>query len=150
MKKKFMLTTAGLLSASLMLSSCTTGAVATTGLVLASTALAVGAYKWMKTPDAYNAYQKDAQTVYAAALKVLKEQNYEVVSTDKEDPAKLEVTAKSQSDSKIDIVVKKDKNNLSEIFIKDDSKANATIILNKINAALDAEQVSPQKNSEAS
>ncbi|AXA33097.1 DUF3568 family protein [Francisella sp. Scap27] len=148
MKKKLLLTTAGLLSATLALNSCTTAAVATTGLVLAGTALAIGAYKWMQNPDAYNAYEKSADTVYTAAQDVLKESKYTITSQST-DEKKSEVKATSPSGSAITIVVKKDNADQSEIFIKDDSKATATIILNKINSALDAEQASYDKNSEA-
>ena len=149
MKKKILLTTATLLSASLALNSCTTAAVAVTGLVIASTVLAVGAYKWMKTPDAYNAYEINADTVYTAAKKVLNDENYNINSRSSNKDMS-EVKAKSPNGSEIVIVVKKDNDSQSEIFIKDDSKAKATIILNKINTTLNAEQSSYVLNSENS
>ncbi|KEI34771.1 hypothetical protein FRA_48c14460 [Francisella sp. W12-1067] len=136
MKKK-LLTIATLLAASVALTSCTAEAVAVTGLVLASVAVGALAYEWMENPDAYNAYAKSRDTVFSAVQEVLKENNY-TTTEQTVDQKKSEIKAVSPSGDSINIVVQsaKDNKDQSAIYIKDDSKANATIILNKINEKL--------------
>ncbi|AJC48187.1 hypothetical protein SD28_00170 [Allofrancisella guangzhouensis] len=136
MKKK-LITIATLLAASVAITSCTAEAVAVTGLVLASVAVGALAYKWMENPDAYNAYAKDRNNVFSAVQEVLKENNYTSIEQTV-DQKKSEIKAVSPSGDSINIVVQsaKDNENQSAIYIKDDSKANATIILNKINEKL--------------
>ncbi|WP_081835944.1 DUF3568 family protein [Francisella sp. W12-1067] len=137
MMKKKLLTIATLLAASVALTSCTAEAVAVTGLVLASVAVGALAYEWMENPDAYNAYAKSRDTVFSAVQEVLKENNY-TTTEQTVDQKKSEIKAVSPSGDSINIVVQsaKDNKDQSAIYIKDDSKANATIILNKINEKL--------------
>ena len=137
MMKKKPIIIATLLAASMATTSCTTAAVAVTGLVLASVAVGALAYKWMENPDAYNAYAKNRETVFAAATEVLTENKY-VTKEQNVDEKKSEIKAVSPSGDSIDIVVQsaKDNPNQSALYIKDDSKTDATIILNKINAKL--------------
>ncbi|QIV96389.1 uncharacterized protein DUF3568 [Allofrancisella inopinata] len=137
MMKKKLLTITTLLAASVALTSCTAEAVAVTGLVLASVAVGALAYEWMENPDAYNAYAKSRDTVFLAVQEVLKENNY-TTTEQTVDQKKSEIKAVSPSGDSINIVVQsaKDNKDQSAIYIKDDSKANATIILNKINKKL--------------
>ncbi len=137
MMKKKPIIIATLLAASMTITSCTTAAVAVTGLVLASVAVGALAYKWMENPDAYNSYAKDRETVFSVAKQVLKENEY-VTKEQTVDQKKSEIKAVSPTGDSIDIVVQsaKDNPNQSVLYIKDDSKTDATIILNKINAKL--------------
>ncbi|MED7787734.1 DUF3568 family protein [Francisella sp. 19X1-34] len=137
MMKKKTIIIATLLAASMSITSCTTAAVAVTGLVLASVAVGALAYKWMEDPDAYNAYAKNRETVFAAATEVLKESKY-VTKEQTVDEKKSEIKAVSPTGDTIDIVVQSAKNNpnQSALYIKDDSKTNATIVLNQINQKL--------------
>ena len=126
------------------LTSCTTAAIATTGLVLASVTTGYVAYSWMKNPDASNAYEKSPDQVTQAVKDIIKESGYTVIKTEtsnKDNTYMIE--AQNIQGKKVDFAISPvDGNpNQAKLYIKGTtmsgvSKAESQILLNKINKKL--------------
>jgi len=129
MKKKTKLFMAIIIGFSLV--SCSANQMAITGLALAGTMAAGGAYYWLSHPDAQTAVGQNPKLVVDAVKKTLNKNDYYITSTNQDGP-KTEIDA-TISSSNVEVVVEALSNSESKIYIKDHRGSDqATILLNQI------------------
>jgi hypothetical protein len=118
--------------ASVALSSCSNTQMAVTGLALAGTVAAIGAYEWINNPDAETAVGYDASKVFSVIQNTIKANpEYQITSTDIGNK-KSQLVA-SANGKEVKIVVERIGENASKIYINDSrGKDQAQILLQQI------------------
>jgi hypothetical protein len=118
------------------LTGCSNTQMAVTGLALAGTIAAVGAYGWINNPDAETALDQKSTTVFLAVKNVVEaNSNYTVTST--KVGTKQSQLVLVANNKEVKIVVEDIGNNQTKIYINDGrGKDQAQILLNKIIKAI--------------
>jgi len=129
-KKIKTLSTIGLLSVGLV--GCSNTQMAATGLALAGTMAAIGAYNWVSNPDAETALDESPTKVFQGVQDTIsKNSSYHISSTtvgEKQSQVVAQINNKE-----VKIVVENIGNNESKIYIKDGrGKDQAQILMQKI------------------
>ena len=129
-KKVKLLTAVGLATATL--TSCSNTQMAATGLALAGTMAAYGAYNWVSSADAETALDSESTTVFKDVQKVINGNSiYHITSTTVGEKQSQIIAATNGKEVKV--VVEDIGNNQSKIYIKDGrGKDQATILINEI------------------
>ena len=129
-KKIKALSAIGLLSVSLV--GCSNTQMAATGLALAGTMAAIGAYNWVNNPDAETALDESPTKVFQSVRDTIgNNESYHITSTTVGEKQSQIVAQINQQEVKI--VVENIGNNESKIYIKDGrGKDQAQILLQKI------------------
>lgn len=118
--------------ASVTLSSCSNTQMATTGLALVGTVLAVHTYNWVTNPDAETALGVRANKVFNNARKTIRSNNNYIISSTTKGNKESEIIAYA-GNKEVKVVVENLGNNQSKIYIKDGrGKDQAQILLQQI------------------
>ena len=118
--------------ASVTLASCSNTQMATTGLALVGTVLAVHTYNWVTNPDAETALGVRANKVFNNARKTIRSNNNYIISSTTKGNKESEIIAYA-GNKEVKVVVENLGNNQSKIYIKDGrGKDQAQILLQQI------------------
>ena len=129
-KKLKLLATLGI--ASITLASCSNTQMAVTGLALAGTLAAVGAYNWVSNPDAETAVDNSADNVFKSAQQTIKSNSAYIITSITTGTKQSQVVAQANN-KEVKVVVESIGNNQSKIYIKDGrGKDQAQILLQQI------------------
>ena len=114
------------------LTSCSNTQMAATGLALAGTMAAYGAYGWISSSDAETAFDSSSSKVFEDVQNVIKSNSiYHITSTTVGDKQSQIIAMTDNKEVKV--VVEDIGNNQSKVYIKDGrGKDQATILLNQI------------------
>jgi hypothetical protein len=129
-KKLKLLATLGV--ASVALTSCSNTQMAVTGLALAGTIMAVGAYTWISNPDAETALASSDKNVFKSVQETIQANNSYTIESSTTGRKQSQLMAHANN-KQIKIVVEKIGLNQSKIYIKDGrGKDQAQILLQQI------------------
>ena len=129
-KKIKLLATLGV--ASMTLASCSNAQMAATGLALAGTLAAVGAYNWVSNPDAETALDNSADNVFKSVQKIIQSNNFYKITSTTIGTKQYQIVTQAKN-KEVKIVVEDIGNNQSKLYIKDSrGKDQAQILLQQI------------------
>ena len=129
-KKIKLLATLGI--ASMTLAGCSNAQMAATGLALAGTLAAVGAYNWVSNPDAETALDNSAGNVFKSVQKIIQSNNFYTITSTTIGTKQYQIVTQAKN-KEVKIVVEDIGNNQSKLYIKDSrGKDQAQILLQQI------------------
>jgi hypothetical protein len=118
--------------ASVTLSSCSNTQMATTGLALVGTVLAVHTYNWVTNPDAATALDNSADNVFKSSQQTIKSNGVYSITSTTTGTKQSQIVAQANN-KEVKVVVENIGNNQSKIYIKDGrGKDQAQILLQQI------------------
>ena len=118
--------------ASMTLASCSNTQMAATGLALAGTLAAVGAYNWVSNPDAETAVDNSADNVFKSVQQTIKSNSAYSITSTTTGTKQSQILAQANN-KEVKVVVENIGSNQSKLYIKDSrGKDQAYILLQQI------------------